>query len=243
MRRRSLGQHYLTDGGVIGRMIELATIERRSRVLEIGTGKGVLTTELAKVAGRLEAYEVDRENYLATKNLVESGRVRLRLGDAFEAEPRFDVLVSSLPFSESSTFVEWLGRRKYERAVVILQEDFAEKITADPGDRRYRAISVIAQISAVLRTEDKVPRDAFEPQPLVNSRLVVFEHRKRLTLAIMAEIKRLFSLRRRSLGSALKQMGYRSPPAERLRERRVGSLTPDEVQSIIGSANPSLAAT
>ena len=62
MKRRSLGQHYLRDEGIVKRVIELAAIRKRERVLEIGTGRGTLTAELAKVADRLEAYEIDREN-------------------------------------------------------------------------------------------------------------------------------------------------------------------------------------
>jgi len=62
MKRRSLGQHYLRDEGIVKRVIELAAIRKRERVLEVGTGRGTLTAELAKVADRLEAYEIDREN-------------------------------------------------------------------------------------------------------------------------------------------------------------------------------------
>ena len=58
------------------------------------------------------------------------------------------MLLSSLPYSESSPFVEWLSRRRYDRAVVLLQRDFAMKITAPPGSPAYRAVSVISQASA-----------------------------------------------------------------------------------------------
>jgi len=89
MKRRSLGQHYLRDEGIVKRVIELAAIRKRERVLEVGTGRGTLTAELAKVADRLEAYEIDRENYLTTKSLLNSPHTKLRLGDAFKARPRF----------------------------------------------------------------------------------------------------------------------------------------------------------
>src|SRR2546427_10355138 len=125
MKRRSLGQHYLRDEGIVKRVIELAAIRNGERVLEIGTGRGTLTAELAKVADSLEAYEIDRENYLTTKSLLKSPHTKLPLGDAFKAKPRFDVLVSRLPYSESSTLVGWVSALPYARAIVIRPASFA----------------------------------------------------------------------------------------------------------------------
>ena len=240
MKRRSLGQHYLRDEGIVKRVIELAAIRKRERVLEVGTGRGTLTAELAKVADRLEAYEIDRENYLTTKSLLNSPHTKLRLGDAFKAKPRFDVLVSSLPYSESSTFVEWLSELAYDRAIVILQEDFARKITVSPGDRNYRAISVIAQLSADVSLKNPVPRRAFEPPPRVNSRVVVFVRKRKLTRKKVVLIKLLFSLRRRNLKAALDKLGFDSSVGTNLGSRRVNSLAPEEVHDIISSFEPSL---
>jgi len=241
MKRRSLGQHYLTDRGVIRRMVELAALDGNERVLEIGTGRGVLTAELVKVARNLLAYEIDGENYLTTKSSVKTPSLRLRLGDAFKARPRFDTLVSSLPYSESSTFVEWLSQTKYKRAVVILQEDFARKITAKPGERMYRAVSVIAQASAGVSLENPVPRHAFEPMPHVDSRLVVFVQKRRLTRRNIRSIKSLFSLRRRKLSAALKEIGYDAKMGRDLGSRRVNSLTPEQVNELISSTEPTFA--
>jgi len=240
MKRRSLGQHYLRDEGIVKRVIELAAIMNGERVLEVGTGRGTLTAELAKVAESFEAYEIDRENYLTTKSLLNSQHAKLRLGDAFKARPRFDVLVSSLPYSESSTFVEWLSELAYERAIVILQEDFARKITANPGDRNYRAVSVIAQLSADISLKNPVPRLAFEPPPRVNSRMVVFVRKRKLTRKKVVLIKLLFSLRRRRVKAALTKLGFDSPVGANLGSRRVNSLAPEEVHDIISSFGVSL---
>ena len=133
MKRRRLGQHYLVDESVVKRMVSLAGINVGERVLEIGTGRGALTVKLARVATSLEGYEVDPENCALTEAAV-GGKVRIHLADAFEASPEFDVLVSSLPYSRSAAFVEWISKPRYDRAVVILQEDFVRKITAPPGE-------------------------------------------------------------------------------------------------------------
>src|SRR5580698_10003162 len=114
-RRRALGQHYLIDPSVTALMVRLAAIERDDRVLEIGTGRGALTRGLSGASDSFEAFELDRDNYLATKELGLD--VVLHHGDAFADSREFDVLVSSLPYSESSNFVEWLSRHHYEKAV------------------------------------------------------------------------------------------------------------------------------
>jgi len=231
-RRRALGQHYLTDPSVTATMVRLAAIEWDDRVLEIGTGRGALTRALSGVAERFEAFELDRNNYLATKELGLD--VALQLGDAFADSREFDVLVSSLPYSESSNFVEWLSRHRYERAVVLLQRDFVDKLLALPGRDAYRAISVVSQISSEVRRERDVPRESFDPPPKVSSVVVVIRPREVLSLDEIRLVKLLFSQRRRKLSGALKQLGLstrETDPAQL--SRRVQDLAPPDFRGIL----------
>ena len=229
MKRRRLGQHYLVDGKVIGRMIETAAIGRDERVLEIGTGRGELTKELVKLGRSFEGYEVDRGNHEATLAAVGRGGVGIHLGDAFEHRPRFDVLVASLPYSRSSAFIEWLAQLNYDRAVVLLQEDFVTKVMSKPGSRDYRAISALAQISLDMESIVRVGRDSFSPPPRVSSVVVAIRPRMRLAPGEIANVKRLFSLRRRTVDSALAELGMER---KSYGTRRVFSLLPEEVHSL-----------
>lgn len=231
MKRRRLGQHYLVSKDAIERTVGAAFIHPGERVLEIGAGKGALTSRLAKVADEFEAYEIDKENFEATRSLVGPG-AKLTLGNAFRARPDFDVLVSSLPYSESSNFIEWLSMRKYDRAIVVLQKDFATKIIAEAGTRGYRAVSVLAQLSARISLLDKFNRDAFDPPPRVASRLVGFEHRRSLVKREIVIVKKIFALRRRTLGGVLQTLGLKAVGTSDA-SRRVYSLTPAEVYGII----------
>jgi len=229
LKRQSLGQHYLTDPSVVLKLVSLAGIRRGERVLEIGTGRGVLTRELAKATDRLEGYEIDGENLRATKEAV-GGGARLHLGDVFKDKPRFDVLVASLPYSRSSSFVDWISQLDYDRAVVLLQEDFVRKLLAPPGQRGYRAVSVIAQASSEIREMEKVPRSSFSPQPRVNSVIVLLRPRRRLRPREVGAVKRLFALRRRQVGAAVARLGGSAPNA--LAERRVYALSPQQALEI-----------
>jgi 16S rRNA (adenine1518-N6/adenine1519-N6)-dimethyltransferase len=227
MKRRRLGQHYLVDRDVIGRVVSLAAIGPDDRVLEIGTGKGALTRELAGRGASYLGFEVDRANFEEASNLVQGTRARVVLADAFEEHPGFDVLVSSLPYSESASFVKWLSVISFARAVVVLQEDFIRKITAPPGSRDYRGVSALAQICFDVRVLGRVPRASFTPPPRVDSVIVSFTPRRRIDETEVSNVIRLFSLRRRLVDSALAELGMAGEGT--FGRRRVYSLLPDEV--------------
>jgi 16S rRNA (adenine1518-N6/adenine1519-N6)-dimethyltransferase len=220
-------------------MVELAAIRPGERVLEIGTGRGALTKELVRLTSDLEGYEVDRECYERLRRELGSS-LALHNEDAFESSPDFDVLLSSLPYSESSRFVEWLSRRRYDRAVVMLQRDFAVKITAPPSSAEYRAVSVVSQASAHVEIVSDVGRLSFDPPPRVNSCLVTMRWKRTLTREQIAMIKRIFSQKRRTVRAALRSLGLEAPvsapePTVNLPlQCRVNSLRPDSVLAMIG---------
>lgn len=220
-------------------MVDLAAIRPGERVLEIGTGRGALTRELARLASSFEGYEVDRECYEELRREL-GASLALHNEDAFGSSPEFDVLLSSLPYSESSRFVEWLSRLRYDRAVVMLQRDFALKITAPPSSPEYRAVSVISQASAWSEIVSDVSRLSFDPPPRVNSCLVTMRWRRTLSLEQIAMIKRIFSQKRRTVRAALKSLGLEAPasspePTANLPlQCRVNSLRPDSVLAMIG---------
>jgi len=233
MRRQRLGQHYLVDRLVVEKIITSAAIRSDERVLEIGTGRGVLTKELVRLGASLEGFEIDRENFAATLRELGTSRAVIHLEDAFKEVPRFDVLISSLPYSKSATFIEWISRVEYDRAVVIIQEDFVGKIMAPPGARDYRAISAVAQASSEFNVLMKVCRESFSPPPKVSSLLVLVKPKRRMMDGQISRVKQLFSLRRREVVSAATELGMPLPSYDYGR-RRVYSLTPKEVLEICG---------
>ena len=233
-----MGQHYLTDRLVVSSMINLATIRQGERVLEIGTGSGALTRELVGLTANFEGYEIDRESFEGLRRELKGMSLVLHNEDAFKSSPGFDVLLSSLPYSESSAFIEWLSRRRFDRAVVLLQQDFARKITAPPGSAAYRAVSVISQASARVEIVSDVSRRSFDPPPRVNSCLVTMEWRRTLSAEEIGMIKRIFSQKRRTVRAALKSLGLAEPPSAPVPgenaalQCRVNSLRPESVLAL-----------
>lgn len=230
MKHQKLGQHYLVDEAVVRRVVGCADIKPSDRVLEIGTGRGALTKELAQMGASLLGYEIDRANFEATLAAVKGTKARIVLADAFTQNPAFDVLVASLPYSESGTFVRWLSTRKFSEAVAVLQKDFVQKISAAPGDRNYRGISAVAQIAFEIEALGEVGRASFYPPPKVDSVIVKFSPKRAISGDEVSRVIRLFSLRRRQVDSALAELGFRSGRDHG--KKRVTSLTPDEVHVI-----------
>ena len=230
MKRQRLGQHYLVDAEVIRRIVAYARVSPSERVLEIGTGRGALTRELVGLGASFVGYEVDRENFAETANAVRGTGARILLADAFEQRPEFDVLVASLPYSESAAFVEWLSGIRFGRTIVVLQEDFVRKILAPPGDRDYRGVSALAQVSFDVRVLERVGRRSFSPQPRVSSVVVLFAPKLLVSKAEVSNIMRLFSLRRRQVDSVLAELGMEGKGS--FGRRRVFSLRPEEVHAL-----------
>ncbi len=235
MKRKALGQHYLVDEAVALDMVAAARISPGERVLEVGTGRGALTKYLVGLSDSYDGYEVDRANYEQTLAVTGASRARVHLEDAFGRGRRFDVLVASLPYSQSSRFVEWLAVLEFRRAVVLLQEDFVRKVTAPPGSRDYRGVSALAQTAFEVRVISRVSRASFSPRPKVASLLVSISQKVRLSDSEVGGIKRLFTVRRKRVSTATATLGIKSK--EDYGERRVYSLTPDEILSLLSASS------
>ena len=210
--------------------MEYAGIRPSERVLEIGAGRGALTRELAGLGSSLIAYEIDSENYTATLDNLRGTKAQVVHADAFVQDPEFDVLVASLPYSKSATFVKWLSTHRFDRAIVVLQRDFVEKVMSVPGERNYRGISAVFQIAFVAEVLRRVGKTSFAPPPRVESVVVSLTPRRKLSKDEAGRVVRLFSLRRRKVDSALAELGFES--SRGYGKRRVVSLTPDEVYEI-----------
>ena len=167
---RSLGQHTLVDKRVLARIIDAAKIGRDEIVLEAGTGQGVLTVELCKAARRVVSYEVDKKLYYPVKTRLQFENLELVNADLFKTmKIDFDVFASNLPYSRSRDAFEWLATQKFKRAIVMVQQEFAEKLVIGPENKNYRAISVLAACCFSIEKLFSVRRLAFEPMPKVES--------------------------------------------------------------------------
>ncbi|MCK4808744.1 MAG: ribosomal RNA small subunit methyltransferase A [Candidatus Aenigmarchaeota archaeon] len=178
---KKLGQNFLVDKNIVKLEIKEAEVSADETVLEIGAGYGALTLELAKMAKKVIAVEIDDELVpLLEKRLAEEGlkNVDIICEDVLKAEmPPFDKCVSNIPYQISSKIIEMLG--KYgEFSVLIMQKEFAERLVAQPGEKNYSRISILAQYHFIPVFVRKVGKKCFYPVPKVDSAIVKLFPRK-----------------------------------------------------------------
>ena len=177
--RKSLGQHFLTDRRILGRIADALHLQGDETVLEIGPGRGALTDILAERAGRLIAIEYDRalaamlrERYARRSNVLvaEADVLEVSLGE-LAAGPY--VLVGNVPYYITTPILfHALVPPRAERAVYLVQREVAQRLSARPGSKEYGALTV--NVAAVARAETLfgVPAGAFIPPPKVESAVV-----------------------------------------------------------------------
>lgn len=179
--RHGLSQNFLADADVLDAILAEADPPQGRRVLEIGPGLGLLTAGLLEAGAVVTAVELDRglaaflgERFAGVETL------RLIEGDALDqdltrlVEPPYDV-VANLPYHITSPILHALlgAPPRPERLVLMVQREVAERIAAPPGKMSY--LSVFVQYHARVRIAVHVPAAAFEPEPAVESAVIVVE--------------------------------------------------------------------
>jgi len=169
-----MNQQQVIDPVFLEKMVDYASLTNEDDVLEIGAGIGNLTMLLAKRAKTVIAVERDsRLTKVLRERLRELTNVKLLHGDALRVEfPRFNKIVSNLPYSISSNVLFKLFRFKFDLAILMFQKEFATRLVAKPGTEDYGRLTVNVYYRAETELLDEVPPTAFFPQPKVSSVIV-----------------------------------------------------------------------
>jgi len=175
---RRLGQHFLSRKSVLEQIAATACPEQADIVVEIGPGKGALTSHLLARANRVIAIEIDQVlvQYLRSRFRGEP-RLTLIEGDVLKtdlAQWGPVTIVGNLPYYITSPIIERtlaLGPSLIG-AVFLVQKDVAERLTAHPRTRAYGFLSVQTQLASTPELVFTVPADAFHPRPKVDSAVV-----------------------------------------------------------------------
>jgi 16S rRNA (adenine1518-N6/adenine1519-N6)-dimethyltransferase len=202
-RTPKLGQHFLVDASAAERIAEAFGDLSQSTVLEIGAGRGALTSLLARRARRLIAIELDRVlaaqlrmKFSLTPNveIIEGDILAIDFDTLFGPKPgstRPGInhqpdpvrVVGNLPyFITSDILLRLFAYRKYFEVIVLMvQREVADRLAAQPGSSEYGLLSATAQLYAHVEKLFTLPPGAFSPPPKVHSTVV------RLTVASRIE--------------------------------------------------------
>jgi len=179
--KRRFGQNFLVDQKVVTDLVAAAGLSKRDTVIEVGAGTGVLTKELARRAGKVIAFEIDRDLVpILKKKLQDFANVEIINQDFLKVEPQqFNhltiqpfKLVGSIPYQITSPLLHRLLTFDPRPTLVVLliQKEVAEKITAKPPKATY--LSNIVKLLGEAEIVRFVPKTAFRPVPEVDGAII-----------------------------------------------------------------------
>ena len=176
-RQKMLGQNFLIDSNISKKIVNLAEIIEGEKILEIGPGRGALTEYLVE-KGNLIAIEKDKWLFVVLKQKFKDVAEIIE-GDILTWHvPPVDVIVANLPYSISSPILFRLFNYEWTRAILMFQEEFANRLVAKPGSKVYGRLSVMANHYADTKKLFKVSKTAFQPQPKIHSQVVKLVRRE-----------------------------------------------------------------
>jgi 16S rRNA (adenine1518-N6/adenine1519-N6)-dimethyltransferase len=219
-----LGQNFLRDHAAIRRIVAALGDIGSQTVVEIGPGQGAITAELAGKAKHLIAIELDRELAWKLEQRFSPengfGQVSLRRQDvmqfdfAAEAEAAGQklVVVGNLPYYITSPILLRMAANSaaLDRAVIMVQREVADRVTAAPGSRDYGLLSVTLQLYGSTEPLFTLPPEAFSPPPEVHSTVFRWNFAPRFAelgveeRPFIAFLKQSFAQKRKTLANNLR---------------------------------------
>ncbi|MBE6848508.1 MAG: 16S rRNA (adenine(1518)-N(6)/adenine(1519)-N(6))-dimethyltransferase RsmA [Ruminococcus sp.] len=256
---KALGQNFLINPSVCPRIAELGNAAQGFGVLEIGTGVGTLTAELAKRAEKVRAVELDDRLFpILDETLAEFDNVKVIHGDAMKYDlaaliaEEFQGLrvavCANLPYYITSPLIMRLLEEKLpiETITVMVQKEAAQRLCAPIGSREAGAVSVAVAFYGTAKTLFQVSRGSFMPAPNVDSAVIQITLHKEKPWQVVDEalffrmVKVGFSQRRKQLSGVL--AGGLGIPKARIQElfaqagipvtARIESLTMQELVTL-----------
>lgn len=222
--RKALGQNFLLDLNLTGRIARAAGDLDGRTVVEVGPGPGGLTRALLARGAKVIAIERDPRCLPALGDISARypGRLQVIEGDALATDIRPHIgneparIVANLPYNVATPLlIGWLSTEPwppwYESLTLMFQREVAERIVAAPGSKAYGRLAVIAQWRTMPKLMFDVARTAFVPPPNVTSSVVHFVPRRDpypcSRLALERVTAAAFGQRRKMLRSSLKSLG------------------------------------
>lgn len=213
---KAFGQNFLVDIHALHSVVDAAALQGHETVLEIGPGLGVLTRELTARAGRVVAVELDRRLLGALQETVGSAQnLEVHLADAMKFDlaplPPGSLVVANLPYNIATGFiVRALESGVFDRLVVMVQKEVAERLIAPPGSSAYGSVSLLVAHYSQARIVRHVPPGCFYPPPDVTSSIVRLDVRPEAQPRpdLFELIRNAFRHRRKTLAKNLQMAGY-----------------------------------
>ena len=238
-QKAKLGQNFLADRSARVRIVEALGDISKKTVVEIGPGKAAITELLAQKTSRLIAVELDRELAASLRQRFAEKHVRVIEQDiltvdldALRSSDETLMVVGNLPYYITSDIQLHLFRyhNAISRAVVMMQREVADRVSAAPGTSDYGVLSATTQLYARVENLMTLPPEAFSPPPQVYSSVLRLTFAPRFEdLGVDAEgfiafLRQCFAQKRKTMQNNLRAAGYEAAVVSQAAERAGVSL-------------------
>jgi len=189
-QKKSFGQVFLTQDWPCRKLVDLLEDKKIKKAIEIGPGGGILTKALLERKISVSAIEKDDRFAEALEGVCSQAInddvkldinnidvLRFNLGAWIDEQSLRTGVCGNIPYNISSSVMMWVlpNIRKLEKAVFMVQKEFAERVTAKPSTKAYGSLTVFSQLRAKVEFEFHVEREIFSPVPKVDSAVMSFE--------------------------------------------------------------------
>ena len=214
---KAFGQHFLRHPRTQKRIVDTCGITAQDHVLEIGPGKGAITSLLAEQAKHLWAIEKDRRLYAYLKNYLTYTNITFLNENILVFDPVIIplpfIVVGNIPYNISTPILEWLIDHKnmISKAFLTVQWEFGLRLIAKPGTKDYGALSCFIQYHGCLKKHFKMSKNEFNPPPKIDSCFIEIDfsqhpsQRARDEVRLFQIIRFAFHQRRKQLLKVLKR--------------------------------------
>ncbi|MCE2503483.1 MAG: ribosomal RNA small subunit methyltransferase A [Chlorobi bacterium] len=248
--KKSLGQNFLVDQNIAEKIVRLFGPHENETIIEIGPGEGALTEHLIARRSQVLAIEIDNEAADTIEQRFKNDVTLLRKDflktDITEIARELEVeqlrVIGNIPYYITAPILFHLLEHHsvISDAIVMMQREVAERLTAVPRTKEYGILSVQIQTWAKPKRLFNVPPSCFFPRPKVTSTVVSLKFEERSELGGIEEehqqlVRAAFGKRRKRLKNALKELiTNRDERAELFTkaeidpQRRAEELTPEE---------------
>ena len=217
---KAKGQNFLVEKWVPARIADVCEPDGHTGVVEIGTGVGCLTEQLALRAGKVLAFEVDELlKPVLARTLASYDNIEVVFGDVMRRDLRKEieaslpglrpVLCANLPYSITTPVLTKIYESNcFETVTVMVQREVADRMCAHPGQKDYGAFTLLTQWYAEPELLFTVGPECFVPRPKVTSAVVRLTMRKTAPVdgdekLLFRLIRAAFNMRRKTLVNAL----------------------------------------
>lgn len=209
--KKKFGQNFLKDKNLLNQIVGFSQANKNTSVLEIGPGAGALTSEIAKIAGKVVAIEIDTElKPILTQNLMGFDNCNVVYGDFLKMEEseikklvgEDYIVVANLPYYITTPilFKFFEMKNKPKSLTIMVQKEYGERMVAVAGTSEYNSLSALSSLLGTAKIVKYVPRSMFVPMPKVDSCVLHFEFNNREFDAVQANfVRNCFSMKRKTL--------------------------------------------